>query len=1238
MEIQLIQHNQQKREAALIHMRQKVSRIKDKKVIMAIQEPYCTSKFKVNAFNKNYKTYYFENTKDRPRTCIFVPNTINSWLVSQYTDKDQTVVGIKTNGKTLYISSTYFEYIPNIDNPMTEIFVKLIEDCKLKNIQLITCIDSNSHHEFWSSTNNNRRGIGLFNYIQNNNLNLENVGNIPTFENRIRKEVLDITLTNNVNIVKKWEVDQLKPDSDHYMIDILIAGKCNEKSLHRDIRDLDIEEYKKQLESIGEEEQFNGNLHKRAALLSSIIQKAFIKACPLKKRRTGKITPWWTKELSDLKREVNKLRQRIKRMNKVIEENNKPEEEILNVKVRIEEDKKLLKDKSMDYDNKREIEKKKGWKEFTNSLNSMDATGKVAKLMKIGKENNTQTLKNKDGKYTTDSKETLELLVNTHFPDEKDTQQNILHELQREEGPNCEEINSFISKRLIKSAMKSFKSYKSPGPDGIYPILLHNLTDKLLKELLDIYKQSFEQGIVPKCWRETKVVFIPKPGKDDYTATNSFRPISLTSFFLKTQERLVLWYMKKTMKFNKVFNKNVFAYRKGSSTEAALHRALAKIERGYYKGNYTIGVLLDVDGAFNNTNINKLVQALAKTNVSFTVVKWVYAMLKDRKVMATSIDDKVSKKINMGTPQGSVLSPILFNLLINDLLKKFSEYGLDLKKTLKGEIFNFADDLLYVITCKNKNVIIKMAQEDINFIENWAKDNHFKFSGGKSKAMLFYRGHCERSKFKYLTIAGGKIEWVRSAKYLGIIIDDDLSFKTHFDKVITRGYKILHSAKKYIFSNYGMQPEVIKWMYEQLIRPIITYGAVIWFGAWSKNRECRHNFGKLERHALQLMTGAYKTVSTDSLNVLTQVTPVELYTKEKALKTVMRLKEYDHWIEYRGNEYNYTNGKIIDNEYKKIMGNNGVVTDKLKYEEIIEVSWNIVINEKGREVIPFMEEGCINVYTDGSKKDNGDTGYGYTIAFDNTKVNDFGYLGKDCSIFQAEAIGIGQAMMELLKMDIKTANIKIYVDNQGVLKCLKNPVTTNSYILDIKHAGTALSNKGNNITISWIKGHNGSKGNEIADRLAKMGTDRKPMGTCLPIVPMSEKNGKLLIEEAISKEWEERYKNRKGLRITKIFFRGTKSRKSEKLYKWNKSNLRRITKIFTGHIELNKQLARIHRKGDANCRCGEEEESADHYLLRCPIFAKERLWTMGRPFLKPWEVGEIKADNWLDFTLMTKRF
>lgn len=107
------------------------------------------------------------------------------------------------------------------------------------------------------------------------------------------------------------------------------------------------------------------------------------------------------------------------------------------------------------------------------------------------------------------------------------------------EEENLEIALKIVSHDKIKWAIDSFSPFKAAGEDGIFPAILQNSYEIIAEFLFDIFLASIRLVHIPTCWREVRVVFLPKLGQSSYHQAKAFRPISLTSFQLKTLEKLI---------------------------------------------------------------------------------------------------------------------------------------------------------------------------------------------------------------------------------------------------------------------------------------------------------------------------------------------------------------------------------------------------------------------------------------------------------------------------------------------------------------------------------------------------------------------------------------------------------------------------------------------------------------------------------------------------------------------------
>ena len=168
------------------------------------------------------------------------------------------------------------------------------------------------------------------------------------------------------------------------------------------------------------------------------------------------------------------------------------------------------------------------------------------------------------------------------------------------------------------------------------------------------------------------MVFIPKIGRTCCISAKDYRPISLTSFLLKTLEKLIEVYLRDVILVRHPLHGNQHVYRAGFSTETALHSLVSRIEGQLEVGGYVVGTFLDIEGAFNNTPHEVVCREAARRGVPDRLLHWIRAMLR-RRVSTTLGSCKVGGWVERGCPQGGVLSPLLWCLVVDGLRRNLNE-------------------------------------------------------------------------------------------------------------------------------------------------------------------------------------------------------------------------------------------------------------------------------------------------------------------------------------------------------------------------------------------------------------------------------------------------------------------------------------------------------------------------------------------------------------------------------------
>lgn len=156
------------------------------------------------------------------------------------------------------------------------------------------------------------------------------------------------------------------------------------------------------------------------------------------------------------------------------------------------------------------------------------------------------------------------------------------------------------------------------------------------------------------------------------------------------------------------------AYQRGNSTENALHNIVESIEHSLKVGEYAIGCFVDIAGAFNHVIYTAIKEACHRHNIDPGITSWIVAMLISRTVTAHFNSSSISVTVSKGCPQGGVLPPLLWCLVINELLTKLNEY--------KFQTEGFSDDLATLIRGKFVNTLCDLLQTALNIIYKWCDD------------------------------------------------------------------------------------------------------------------------------------------------------------------------------------------------------------------------------------------------------------------------------------------------------------------------------------------------------------------------------------------------------------------------------------------------------------------------------------------------------------------------------------
>ena len=175
-------------------------------------------------------------------------------------------------------------------------------------------------------------------------------------------------------------------------------------------------------------------------------------------------------------------------------------------------------------------------------------------------------------------------------------------------------------------------------------------------------------------------------------------------------------------------SKKQFGFKRGTSTETALHKIAHTIERRIAMKGYILGTFLDIEGAFDNVSFKAISDAINSSPADKSTARWIINMVNYRHLTVTHKGITKRVRIRRGCPQGGIISQFLWELVVDDLLK-FSA------KEIPGYLQAFADDLVTLAEGSNTGVIWQRTQKTINTIEKWCDTKGLMFTWNRNWTM-----------------------------------------------------------------------------------------------------------------------------------------------------------------------------------------------------------------------------------------------------------------------------------------------------------------------------------------------------------------------------------------------------------------------------------------------------------------------------------------------------------------------
>lgn len=581
------------------------------------------------------------------------------------------------------------------------------------------------------------------------------------------QNVLDLIFTNNENMVHNISITDTT-FSDHKLIEVMTnleyPGKVEKKitrtgpfsKYNFNNRNIDWEAINQHIEEIEWENQMtNKTTEECLNLITEIVEGICAEKIPVRKE----------KRKSKEERERRKLYRQRKRLAKRLSQPRIADRLLV-----------TLKNKIADIENKLRASHRKQEEDDENkAVQQIEGNPKYFFSYAKRKSRTSSSigpLIRDDGTYATDDKEMSELLrkqYETVFSQPDPTKMvrdpNVFF---LEEDENINQIMDLeIESEDIERAITSMPLHSAPGPDSWNSVLLKNCKTSLSKPLAIMWRKSLDSGEIPESLKNTTIAPLHKGGNK--ALPKNYRPVALTSHVTKIFERVVRSKITKHMEDNGLYNAGQHGFRAGRSCLSQLldhyDRILVELEEGK---NVDV-IYTDFAKAFDKCDHGIIAHKLKEKGISGKIGRWIYNFLSNRKqVVAVNGELSARSVVKSSVPQGTVLAPLLFLILISDIDSQVEHCW----------VSSFADDTKVSLGIETIDDIERL-QTDLNTVFQWARENNMQFNEDKFQLMRYGENQEIKENTTYTTESAMQISRKIDVTDLGVIMSENMSFKVH---------------------------------------------------------------------------------------------------------------------------------------------------------------------------------------------------------------------------------------------------------------------------------------------------------------------------------------------------------------------------------------------------------------------------------------------------------------------------
>ena len=424
-----------------------------------------------------------------------------------------------------------------------------------------------------------------------------------------------------------------------------------------------------------------------------------------------------------------------------------------------------------------------------------------------------------------------------------------------------------ISERRVRRALCSLKTNKAYGPDGIPPRILREFANELAPVLCRLFRLILKTGTYPSSWKHTLVQPVPKKG--DRSNPSNYRPIALSSAIAKVFESILNSHFLHHLEKNLLLSDHQYGFRKARSTGDLLSYLTHLWSSSLRDFGETFVVALDISKAFDRVWHKALLAKLPAYGFTPSLCNLISSYLSCRSISVV-VDGATSStfQISSGVPQGSVLSPTLFLIFINDLLNASSipshSYADD---TTCHTSSSFRSQPTSEARSASRTTLSTTVNAGLERISDWGRRNCVRFNASKT---CFIPISLSNLPSNYsINFEDVEIAPLTSINVLGLEINSNLSWRNHIESMAKSASKklgVLFRCRSFFSSAELLQ------LYVGLIRPCLEYCSHVWGGS-----SFTRILDRVEAKAFRLIDDARLTSSLDSLSLRRRVASLTIF-------------------------------------------------------------------------------------------------------------------------------------------------------------------------------------------------------------------------------------------------------------------------------------------------------------------------------------------------------------------------